>query len=166
MGLLSSPLVKILGGHGVICYYCFLFFCVCVSNHPSELETGLDLAEVRSGAPRRSPQGLLTFLLHRTQREKNKTLPSRLFHLLFSPRSAPALGVPEEMQEQEPRQCEEGTSSPGTHWVCQCLPRASSTHRKVVIPKKKKKSSFESQLLRFRFFTTVFYLLTYFWHVL
>lgn len=28
MGLLSSPPVKILGGHGVICYYCFLFLCV------------------------------------------------------------------------------------------------------------------------------------------
>lgn len=95
MGLLSSPLVKILGGHGVICYYCFLFF---VSNHPSELETQLDLAEVHSGAPSRSPQVSLPFCFigHKV---KNKTIPFQLFHLLVF---APAPGVPEEMPEQEP----------------------------------------------------------------
>lgn len=148
MGLLSSPLVKILGGHGVICYYCFLFF---VSNHPSELETELDLAEVHSGGPSRSPQVSLPFCFigHKV---KNKTIPFQLFDLLVF---VPALGVPEEMPEQEPHLWEEGTVPPGSYWVCQpCSGQVQPTRRRLW----SKKSSFKSQLLCLFFFsfTTVF----------
>lgn len=104
MGLLSSPLVKVLGGHGVICYYCFLFF---VSSHPSELETALHLPEVHPGGPRRSPQASSPFCFVGHNVKNNKTIPLELFNLLLPARLVPALGVPGALQE--PHLCEEGT---------------------------------------------------------
>lgn len=145
MGLLSSPLVKILRGHGVICYYCFLFLFPTTPQSWRPNSAWQRCILVVKVGPLRPPYLFAS---------QDTTWKMKLF-----PHSSLICSLPlvwylllEQLKGGTSRihGCvRKGRLSPGPYWGSQRCLSASSTRREVVI----QKSSVKSQLLPVPFTT-------------